>query len=154
MSNSRDTIYSYYKTHFPDRRKALSNGKFDAPTTGPVGHTCIRIQRPTKDFVGPSFEYKFSYSFCSPEDNFSKRVARAIADGRVQRKVEITIASDTRKNARELSEQAIEFITDAAQKAGLIGEPITIGNGVKVPRWLQNVNKEKTNPAGKRKTRK
>ena len=111
-----DTIFKYYDVNLTNEiaaelgyeSKNICN-KFDY-TTSKKGRICVMINRPPKEHTGVN-EYKVSFSFCSPEDNFSKRVARRIASGRST----ITISSEEKMTVNQVGELAINMLHDATK---------------------------------------
>ena len=68
-----DTTYGYFSVPVKDTytkgRKVKNSGK---------GYVCIRVDRPPKG--SEDYTYEATLSFCSPFDQFSKKLGRKIAD--------------------------------------------------------------------------
>jgi len=101
-----DVIYGYYKLE-----KENENN----------GHLCVRLDRPPKGIDGV---YKATFAFCSPEDIFSKKIARKIADGRMatERKGKRIIFRSEKKDAGSLFSKALLLVQSS--------------DDIHKPRWL------------------
>ena len=136
MSN---VIYTYYKVPLSVNKavrfgylepKYLSKLDFVSNVNGRV---CVRIERPPINTVGTQ-DYKVSFAFCSPSDQFSRKLARKISSGRSQ----ISIKSDKPLKVNELSKMGIDLIMKAC--SGKVEKPVLDLNGVqvKIPNWIIN----------------
>jgi len=117
--DNKNTTYGYYRVSTPDF-EPQSYSRLDDYKYGKIpvyGYVCVRLDRPAKELegVGP---YKASFSFCSPHDRnkFSKKIARKIADARMETKrvkAHVTFSWDEKcpKLARVL-EAAIQHALD------------------------------------------
>lgn len=124
-----DTIYTYYNVNL-SKNSAVALGYrgqrwFNKNAESDVnGVICIRTERPPIGTKGKQV-YKVSYSFCSPKDNFNRRIARNIASGRNK----ITIESDTPLKAGEISEKALNIITNGDTSV------------INLPKWLDGAQR-------------
>jgi len=73
----KNTTYGYFRVMLPE---TFYDGE-------ELGYMCVRLDRPPKEQQGVG-QYKASFSFCSPSDSkhFTKRLARKIADARMNTK--------------------------------------------------------------------
>ena len=108
-----DTIYAYYDVPLT-KELAIEQGYLASHYFGKFdyvckvkGRICVQIKRPPKDSPGQQ-KYLVSYSFCSPEDNFNRKIARNIAAGREQ----LEIVSTTPLKVNRVSEMAIDILFD------------------------------------------
>lgn len=81
-------------------------GYFKVPTKKGDGFVCIRVDRPPK---GHSGNCKASFSFCSPSDQFSRPLARRIANCRMESGHHFQFSTDSTK-AADLFDRAIRLI--------------------------------------------
>lgn len=128
-----DTIYTYYNVNI------FNNHKMDNYNiASDRGVICIRIDRPPLGTKGLQ-QYKVSYAFCSPEDNFSRKVARSISTGRNK----VVIESKDPMKVGDVSQKALNLLLESCsgEKSRLEHNGVT----VKIPNWLSlNVNKSIT----------
>ena len=149
-----DTVYSYYKVGLSyDQAEELGyrhshsriGPKLRMPPSVVDGRVCLRIVRPPKNSQGP-FTYRVSFSFCSPADNFDRKLARRIAD-RPHRFIEIT--HDKPLKIKEVSETAMSLARGFRDQSlnvagGFIGKDVTNvfanascgSKGINLPRWF------------------
>ena len=115
-----DTIYGYFK----------------AETSKGNGYVCIRLDRPPKGTsVG---EYKYTYSFCSPNDQFCRRIARKIADSRMTSTKPHCVVTFWTKGENF---SAKELLVSAY--GGIANKPSWLKKAKKVDRHFRSRNKEK-----------
>lgn len=156
-----DTIYSYYSVPmstelavalgYEKPRVLLKNGY----KTKLRGVLTIQITRPPVNSTGP-FKYDFSYSFCSPVDNFSKAKARNICKIRKNSgKCHLSYISDKQLKARELSELSIDMLqelyelsTDMQLSYHDMVDKYAIAPSIKIPKWLICTPRKMITPIG------
>lgn len=73
-----DCVFGYFRVTIPSQQN--SRKKYMASR---VGYICIQLRRPPKNSMGEQ-EYEASFAFCSPLDQFNKKLARVIASQRMQ----------------------------------------------------------------------
>lgn len=135
-----DTIYSYYDVPLT-KEIAIEQGYLSSRYLGKLdynckvkGRVCIQIQRPPKNQPG-SQKYLVSYSFCSPEDNFNRKIARKIAAGREK----LEIVTQTPAKVNDVSKMAIDILFD---------QSTTNSRGFKevgsytLPKWLTETKRD------------
>ena len=72
----KDLIYGYFTaTHKTVNYRRKSGYDID------TGYVCVLVKRPP--LGSDSTEYEASFGFCSPNDQFVKRIGRSIANGRM-----------------------------------------------------------------------
>lgn len=130
-----DVIYSYYLVNL-SKKDAVNLGYLDSGWLSKMdyepcikGRICVRIQRPPLNTQGEQI-YRVSYSFCSPSDNFNRKLARAIASGKPQ----LVIKSNEPLKVNDVSNMAITYLKDAC-----VGERSAISVGqsrIKIPNWF------------------
>ena len=132
-----DVIYTYYKAPLSVNNavrfgylepKWLSKLDFVSNVNGRV---CVRIERPPMNTVGVH-DYKVSFAFCSPSDQFNRKLARKISSGKTQ----ISIKSDKPLKVNEVSKMAINLIVSSCNKEKSVLD--LNGARVKIPNWLIN----------------
>jgi len=136
-----DTIYAYYDVPLT-KELAIELGYLASHYFGKLdyncnvkGRVCIQIQRPPKNQPG-SQKYLVSYSFCSPEDNFNRKIARNIAAGREK----LEIVTQTPAKVNDVSKMAIDILFD---------QSTTNSRGFKelgsytLPKWLTETKRDR-----------
>jgi len=114
-----DHVYSYYRVNVPE--------KTDGCREGGTGFVAARIDRPDKGAAAP-FEYRVTFAFCSPLDNFSRPTAHRLTKLRAvdpahNRSIKI-------KSAHKLTSRAVAL---RAFTLALTGK----NPNIQVPCWLK-----------------
>lgn len=137
MEANQDTVYSYYKFNLGPDPEDERPGKFGYIPKNRYGFVCVRTQRPPKDHNGPDFEYRVSYSFCSPEDNFNRRVARKIADDRSKTERKNCVATFRFKERKKLGDVVQSALNMVCKKNNVLDEVIKNEKfHIKLPEWI------------------
>lgn len=95
-------VYSYVRTNVPKNTHKLY-------PSGGTGVVCLKITRPEKEALGPLFDYSVNFSFCSPLDNFSKKLGRDRLNESYQ-KYTVNFVSNTRLSSREIAAKALREV--------------------------------------------
>ena len=136
-----DTIYAYYDVPLT---KELAIGLEYLPGSylskldyvcNIKGRVCVQIKRPPKNSPGKQ-TYEVSYSFCSPEDNFNRKIARKIASGRGR----VEIQSDKPLKVNEVSKTAIDLLFDASK---VNSRGFRQFESYTLPKWLTETQRDR-----------
>lgn len=114
-----DHVYSYYRVNVPEKSRGCREGG--------VGFVAARIERPDRVPGTPPFEYRVTFAFCSPRDNFSRPEARDLTAIR---------ASDPVRSIKIKSQKRLAM-RDVALRA--FGLALTGKNpNIHIPSWLSS----------------